>query len=548
MPRMIQTLPTADFRGGINYMSDAFQLKDNEVTDALNVDFDPAGGFKRRYPSQTINTTAIVDGAAAVQTPKNIWTFTKSDGSANQIIAQAGNDFAYSTGGNFTTVNPDALACTGVMYAATAQDNNYIQRNAERAVVKWTGAASSVLADSHGAYNDNLAAPAGGKMPIAKYICRHRNYLFHAVINEAGTLRRSRVRFSHPFSDITATKGVEDYRTNDWLEVGLGDGDTITGMASFGGDLIVFKTNSTWVVRGYGPDSFAVENISMTVGAISQRAIAVGAEGVYFFAWPDGLCLYDGKQIHNVFHKIRPIIDRTMTGTAIDNLQIDANHIDAICIGYINNRVWVACPSSLGGTGVNDMTFVYDPMLADGGGWTRYNLPFGAFTSLHTPGTDRKWYAVCTMIAGEVHEVENHVNGWLDKMGTNLQGYTCFLYTKWYDLGNPAVKKRWKHPIFVVDALYTESIDVRVYKDYDFSNAIRFFTLNVTAPAVVTWGGSTWGGSVWSPATLSGAQSIEKGGLLGSATAIALMFDGPSTLPWAVNSITWKYIPRKVRS
>jgi hypothetical protein len=219
----VQTLPTSDFRGGVNYNADAFQLGPNQVSDALNVDFDPNGGFTRRDPVTVINSSGITAA-------KNIWSFITSNAGTKQIIVQDGNDAAYSTGANFTNINPDALATTGTMYAATANDKNYIMRNAERAAFTWNGTASAVLTDAHGAYNDNLAAPAGGKMPLAKYISFHRNYLFVANTNESGTARTSRIRFSHPFSDLTGTKGAEDWRTNDWIEVSPGDGDQITGI------------------------------------------------------------------------------------------------------------------------------------------------------------------------------------------------------------------------------------------------------------------------------------------------------------------------------
>ena len=549
MPRLVQTLPTSDFRGGINYNADAFQLADNEVSDALNVDFDPRGGFRRRHPSQTINGgAAITDALLVTQVPKNIWTFTTSDGATAQIMAQAGNDAAYSTGANFTGINPDAGNIgTGIMYAATANDKCYVVRDANLATWTWTGAAAAVLTDSHGAYNDNIAAPAGGKFPKARYVARHRNYMFCAVINEAGTIRRNRLRFSHPFSDLTGTKGVEDWRTNDWIDL-PGDGDTITGIVSWQDELIVFKNNSVWVVRGFGPDSFQLENISKAVGAVGQRAIAVGEEGVYFFSWPDGLQLYDGKGVRNLWFQMQPVTDRTLEGTTIDGLQADAGKTADITIGYVNNRVWCSMTST--GASMNNMTFVFDPALSKGGGWTRYDLTLGAYTTLHPPGGDRKWYAVCYMVDGEVHQLENHVLGWRDRMGNADFDVPSNVYTRWYDLGNPALIKRWKHPIFVIDSQANQVLPVSVYRDYDFTSAHRFFDLSVTAIPTVTWGGTTWGGSVWSPDTVTGAQVIEKGGLLGRATAVALKIEGPVTVnqPWAINSITWKYIPRKVRS
>jgi len=554
MPRRVEVLPVRDFTGGLNYNADAFQLQDSQVTDCLNVDFDPNGGFRRRDCAQAINLTAIADATPTAVKPKNLWTFTSGDGNYKHICVQAGNDFAYGTGGNFTTVNPDALATTGIMNAAQAHDLLYVQRNAEQVAFKWSGAATTVLADSHGAYNDNFAAPAGGKMPKAKYICHHLNYLFHANINEAGTMQRDRVRFSHPFSDLHASKGAEDYRTNDWFFVGRGDGDEITGMVSFQKELVIFKNNSVWVLRGYDAQSFQLENVSRKVGAVHQRAIAVGDEGVYFFSWPNGLQLYDGSSVRDLWYPLTPITSPNGNGTTIDQLSADPNYVINTTVGYVNQRCWVSL--TLGGDTVNKITFVFDPRLGRGGGWTRYNLPLGAYTTLHPPSGDREWFAVSDAATGFVLKLHTLNGGFKDRLsasgGVGVDtGVTSWTFTKWYDLGNAALVKRWKHPIIVCDSASDVTLTADVFRDYDLTAPTRSFNLDIVGPpAPTTWGGSTWGGGTWSTAINAAAQSIERGGLLGRGTAIAMKVSGPATgdIPWSVNAITLKYIPKRIRS
>lgn len=550
MPRKVETLPVRDFTGGINYMADAFQLAEGELTDALNVDFDPNGGFRRRDPVQIINTSSIPSTR-----PAAMWSFVTSSAGTAQIVVQTGDDFAYSTGGNFTAVNPDALTTTGTMNAASANDLLYIQRGASQAAIKWTGAAATVLTDSHGAYNDNLASPAGGKMPKAKYICHHLNYLFHANINEGGTQQYNRVRFSHPFSDGTG-KGAEDYRTNDWIPVGQGDGDAITGMASWQRELIIFKNQSVWRLRGYGPDSFTLDCISKTTGAVSQQAIVVGDEGVYFFSWPNGLQLWDGSQVRDLWYPMTPLTEPLGNGTTIDQLAVDPTQAANTTVGYVNQRVWVSLTSS--GESLNDMTFVYDPRLGKRGGWTRYDLGLGPFVTHAVPGANRTWYAVTTESIATNHVLQLHdgSHGLSDQVTVNAglrvdRPITSWAFTKWYDLGNPALIKRWKHPIFVCDAADSVVLHTEVFRDYDLQSPHRSFDLTIDAiGSGYTWGGGTWGGGTWSAATNGNAQSIEKGGLLGRGTAIAVRVYGPPNgdTPWAVNAITFKYIPRRIRS
>lgn len=543
MPRRVLTIPTSDFRGGINYNADAFQLDPNQVSDAMNVDFDPNGGFARRGPVTLINATALAS------TPRNIWSFNSSDGTYKHILVQDGNDAAYSTGGNFTSINPDATATTGVMFAATANDKCYVQRNAEQVVWTWDGTAAATIADSHGAYNDNLAAPVGGKMPKAKYITRHQNYLFHANINEGGVQRRDRLRYSHPFSDLTGTKGVEDYRTNDWIPVGPGDGDEITGIASWGHELIIFKNNSVWRLTGYGPDSWVVDNVSRTVGAVGQRAIAIGDEGVYFFSWPNGLQLYDGSKVADLWYPLNPLTDPNGVGTLIGQNAFDNTQISKIAVGYVRQRVWVsACMS---GSSTNDLTFVFDPRLGKHGGWTQYNTQIAAFLSWHPPSTDRHWYGVYAGGGATGRVLELHGPSINDSINaTDDTPIAACVYTRWFDEGNPALEKRWKHPIMVCDADSDVTLRVETFRDYNFNNVVRSFEVPVTSPPTgMLWGTGVWGTGTWG-GTVTGAQSIEKGGLLGRGTSVAAKVCGPlaADVPWGVNSITWKYIPRRIRS
>lgn len=538
----VQTLPTSDFRGGVNYNADAFQLGPNQVSDALNVDFDPNGGFTRRDPVTVINSSGITAA-------KNIWSFITSNAGTKQIIVQDGNDAAYSTGANFTNINPDALATTGTMYAATANDKNYIMRNAERAAFTWNGTASAVLTDAHGAYNDNLAAPAGGKMPLAKYIAFHRNYLFVANTVESGTARTSRIRFSHPFSDLTGTKGAEDWRTNDWIEVSPGDGDQITGIISWQERLYIFKNRSVWALSGYDPNSFQLDNVSRDVGAIDQKAIAIGDEGIYFFSWPNGLQLFDGKQVRDLWYNMTPLTAPRGSGTLIGQQSFDANYATNTAIGYVNQRCWVAA-TSVGAT-TNDMTFVFDPRLGKEGGWTQYDLPLAAFTKFHPPSGTRYWYAINASDTSRVvklHESANLVDGLVSSLDTPISSY---VYTRWFDLENPAVIKRWKHPIFVCDSNDDQTLPCEVFRDYDFTSAVKNFDLTITGPpSPATWGSATWGAFTWASDTTTGAQTILKGASLGRGTAIALKINGPSTgdQDWSVNSVTFKYIPRRVRN
>ena len=167
MPKAIQLLPVSAFDGGLNLRADAFQLRGTESPDLLNVDLDPRGGFRMRDVITPLNTTAFASVA------RNIWAYSTSAG-VRQVLVQQGDDFAYSTGGSFTAVNPDALTMTAgnPMRAATFNDLNYIQRYAEQPAIKWDGSTATVLTDPAvtPSYNDTIGSTVGSRMPKARCI------------------------------------------------------------------------------------------------------------------------------------------------------------------------------------------------------------------------------------------------------------------------------------------------------------------------------------------------------------------------------------------
>ncbi len=75
--------------------------------------------------------------------------------------------------------------------------------------------------------------------------------------------------------------------------------DAIIGLARQGKNLVVFKRNSTHLVTGAGPSSFATRQLAQDIGCIDPRSI-VEAAGVVFWLSKHGFMLYDGANITNV--------------------------------------------------------------------------------------------------------------------------------------------------------------------------------------------------------------------------------------------------------
>lgn len=547
MVRRVQLFQVSDFTGGLNVRDDPAVLAPNELADCKNVRVMPHGGLQRRKTVHKLNTST----AGGV---RNLWSFF-GNGVAH-LMTQDANDAKYSTGSStFTAINPDGLTTAGIMRAATmsrlssaASERCYVQRNAENAAWKWSGSAATVLTNSVGGYNDNIAAPAGGRMPLAKFITTHSGYMFHAnTVEAAGAAFTSRVRWSHPGEP-------EDYRTNDYIDVGVDDGDQITGICSTGATLYVFKTRSVWALTGYDPSTFQLAKVADRVGAVSQEAIAKSEDAVYFFDGVRGMFAISSGKITWLWPKLATLLSGGTIQAAY--LVGQSAGFPGVTVGWLDARLWVGVPYGTGATG-NTATFVFDPQA--GGAWYRYE-----FETAEAPGEVSAWLEwtppaadpvpFVVMNASQVVQLE-YDDGSTDVASSPAGGvpFVSSFRTAWFTAGPRGVKKRWRRPTFVLNANIATVLSVKAFVDYRSVNARNQQQLVVIPEAGggKVWGVNNWGADLWGPA-LMGQSTLVRGSAFGNAFALQLDVgqprdDNDANPMWGVESIEFRYLPQRVR-
>lgn len=517
MPRnQIRLATSEDFTGGLNFRADVFQLEKNESPDLMNVDVDPRGGVAMRKTIQQLNTT-VLSGI-----PNSLMPYSTSAG-INQILVKHGLNLAYSQGANFSPITPRSA---GDEFGVTFKDILYTQ-NGSGAPGRWDGTTFSTLAQT---FNDNIAAPNNGDMPIAKYITSHMGMVFVGNTVESGTPFRNRIRWSHP-------NFPEDWRTLDWIDVDIGrEGDEITGLAPFGDRLLIFKRNSVHALYGYSRETFNVQPVTQVVGAVSQKAIVPTEHAVYFFSWPQGVFSYDGRSIKWIFERLYP-------GLLDGN--ISSSNVGKVAMGWGNRRLWVSVPWA---AAENSRTFVYDPTLGKTGSWVQYDQGFSVFHDWKPPGL-QSIYLGGHPTAGWVNKLDQ--GGSQDNRTGTPVDIVSYYVTAWHDLGEHAVMKRWKRPEIVVLSDQSSRIRGEVFHDYDpatIHNTFEIETILETPGSL--WGSAVWGVDKWGRAGLTGHNRVAKGGSLGLARSVQLKLTGPTnpSRSWRINSISLKFVPRRVRS
>jgi len=170
-----------------------------------------------------------------------------------------------------------------------------------------------------------------------------------------------------------------------------------------------------------------------------------------------------------------------------------------------------------------------------------------------------------------------------DNQTGTLASFDSYYTTRWQDTGNVSNLKMWRRPDLIVKQVSVPtSLTVQAFHDWDDSTIKRSSVVAIGAVGTgLFWsayvgaafdaitlelltegdvelvsesGGSTsepdgvtgWSEGGWGAAA-SGSQYTH-GGNLGLARAVKLKFSGPGGAAWGVDSISYKYNPRKVRS
>ncbi len=301
--------------GGLNTTSGPLGLADNESPDLKNIDFDKFGSFGQRNGYTALNTTAVtadtrIDGLFWFMTPTlrkpimacgtKIYRMDSLDGTWDDITGAA----SITGGYRFDFEN----------FVGTA-----IMTNDWDVPLKWTGSGDVV----------ELDVPTG--LTRAKFVTKFQNYCFLANVVVGGVDMPSRFYFSG-LRDITS------WSLLDFYEISKDDGEEITGFKVLGDRLVVYKTNSIYIVSftGNADIPFVINKTNSHVGCIAPYSIQEINNGHVYLAY-DGVYFFDG----NNSYKLSDKISNTILGYS------QANFANAVSMYQKNkNRYWLSFATS----------------------------------------------------------------------------------------------------------------------------------------------------------------------------------------------------------
>jgi hypothetical protein len=532
-PTPLQLVNLPDFTGGLNTSSDRFEVAENEVMQALNVEFDERGGIRtrRRLVSQTVTGSPTASGS-------NFFSFggrmiVLVDGTTSGFSSPlATAPFAFvalvtpNNSWNQYDLNKNYAEINGFGFFSAYPTASY--RIGTPAAPVFVTLTNTMTAPT---WQDDYGAPSGTHSPAFKVRCSHNGFMFGSGASGAGAVDPLyRLRWSHP-------QDGGSWRSFDYSDLG-GNGE-ITGLCSVGDQLLIMMTNGVWVLYGSSPESFRPVQIS-EMGCYVAGGGSAGLGGIgytaspygCFFVTSKGPYLYDGQGLEFVGEKIKEVF--TNLGSPNVGLTSSAFTPNNVVYGGSADRGLLYVQ---GLHSTTYYTYVYNPRIK---AWSLWRFGDGSYgfgvtsnpptlyafpiTGEHTNGPGH------ILLANRPNTATWYTTDNYETAETGVSGsQTVSVWTGWLHAGQPSVRKNWRRPELVQRMETTgNQITMAVYKDYDTSVAAKTLTITAIDSAI---------------------DENLRATSLGTARAVSLKLTIPGTdEKWSLSNLLLKFRPKAPRS
>ena len=246
------------FAAGPNYTDELLTLADTECADADNVYW--RGGI-RHLPGASRLISTPRAGAVVGLTQYN-----QADGTSYFLAVDAAGRLAYQNGATWTTVSTGLPTTANTFYNWVTFNNTLVVLDGSTPKT-WNGVSFGNL---------------GGSPPSARFGSVHGDY----VLLSGQTANPSQVQYSD-----TAT--LQSYPAGNILNIGLDDGQILTGQVKYGDATVFFKERSIYLMVGSTASDFTVNPTISDVGNIAPNSLALTDQGIFF--WSEvGPALFNG--------------------------------------------------------------------------------------------------------------------------------------------------------------------------------------------------------------------------------------------------------------
>lgn len=209
-----------------------------------------------------------------------------------------------------------------------------------------------------------------GPPPGGRFVQHFADRLFVASFpNEPDTIY---------YSDLLDPMTWTDRETgiDNMIDVSPGDNQRITGMVRTRDQLTIFKSNSTYYLRGYDPEEWVLQRVADGIGCVAPGSI-VEMDGRTIWLSNRGVYIDDGEHFYQIGAAIQPFIEKLRREQQEKAVSTKA--------GWYYYLFFPDTPEG-------PVAFVYNVRLE---AWTmwRMGVPVGAVAEMRLPTDDPGWVA-----------------------------------------------------------------------------------------------------------------------------------------------------------
>ena len=529
------------FNGGLNSTAGPLSVLDNESSDLQNIDFDKFGSILKRNGYSVLSTASVVGANASdglhwyefVASGTNtryainicnskVYYMSALDGTWIDISGSVAptatyhcdfenfNNIMFGTNGSSApfqwggsgnaivvpafTANSYTFLVSGVTVAptvgATYTNNGITYTVTYNNLSGGAGAlAGSVIATGSNipeqtgtltktggtgdATIDFTNATANANIQSARFVKAYNNYLFWANVVVAGTSFKTRIYWSN-IKDSTSVAG------DDWIEIGLNDGQEITGIKVLGQALVIYKERSIYQLYYTGDSDVPFilpggGKMVSPVGCIAPFSIQDIDNGHIFLA-PDGLYINNGSTTQKISYRISNTIESFNSAYLTSSVS---------CLYKIKNKYMISFHSS---RATADRVIVWD--------W--YNNAFSVYVGLAPSAMatffvngyiEQPYFADYN---GYTYQTEQGNSDYPLGTETAIDSYYWTNWRTYQDLcdqkGIPQVYLYYR----------LDSTTIIFSYSYDFESKDQFSLNYSFATGSDVWGTMLWGSGIWS--------------------------------------------------
>ena len=315
----------------------------------------------------------------------------------------------------------------------------------------------------------NFLVPPG--LTKAKFIESFENYMWLANCLVSGVKRPTRAYWS-------AIDNAESWDAADFIEVGLDDGDDLSGLKKLGDRMALYKEESIHVAlfTGDADIPFVFKKTPAETGTVSNLSIVEAINGHFFLA-TDGIYFFDGFNIT----KLSDRISTTILDMYDQRLQYSVG-----CYQKSKNKYWLCISSQSSG---NDTVITYD--IFNNAFSIYKGISANAITSFKYINDERVYFGDYSGFCCRA-DVENNYS---DRSSANAKvAIEGFYKTKWFDFGDVVLQKGISQSVSYFDF---EDTTLSVSYSYDLNEDSTYTQLYSLNQGIAKWDSATWDEDEW---------------------------------------------------